>query len=74
MFNINNRVYNRYLLIQRWAEESPPESIRSLAAGTQVKLLTGESYTVDHVGIGRVLLHGIGWVDWREIILPSAKG
>ncbi len=66
--------YNRYLLIKRWRRDTPPDSIRQLTPGTEIKLLTGETHIVDHVGLGRVLLNDLGWVDWREIELPSAEG
>jgi len=66
--------YNRYLLIKRWQLESPPKFIRQLAPGAKIKLLTGETATVDHVGIGKVLLDNYGWIDWQKIELPSAEG
>jgi len=68
-------VHNHYYMIRRWQHEQLPESIRMLAPGTAVKLHTGVGiYTVDHVGLRRVLLNGLGWVDWREIDLASAEG
>ena len=67
-------MYNRYLLIKRWTRNTPPEYIRHLARGAEIKLLSGETHIVDHVGIGRVLLENKGWVDWQEIDLSSAEG
>jgi len=66
-------VYNRYLLIERWKRDSPPKSIRHLEPGTEIKLLSGEVDTVDHVGLGRVLLNYTGWVDWREIDISNKE-
>ena len=60
-------VYNRYLLIRRWKEIGAPESIKKLESGAKVKLVDGNTFMVDRVGIDRVLLVDKGWVDWREI-------
>ena len=66
-------MHNRYLLIRRWQLDVPPKDIRQLKPGSRVRLVSGEEFTVDHVGIHRVLLDNLGWVDWREIDL-SAEG
>ena len=67
-------MYSRYLLIKRWKKDGAPDSIRALESGDKVRLQSGESFEVDHVGIGSVLLKNKGWVDWREIELQSEEG
>ena len=63
----------RYLLIKRWKAEAPPKSIRLLPAGTVIRLKSGELDRVDHVGVGKVLLEGRGWVDWRLIDVQETE-
>ena len=62
---------NHYLLIKRWKSEGTPEEIRRLRPGSVLRLKSGEQRTVVRVGIGKILLEGHGWIDWRDVEVPT---